>query len=412
MQPDVFATLLNSESTLLAAPQGYGKSTLTWAAQRQTRHEWLNVDLEEADTLDIDVMTVLLRRITAGMWNYIEQNPDALGKLQTRATAARYFLERFYDVDTDFLLACLAEDAPASADAIEAFRTLQPPELFSDTASNTQRLSILGDCIHKLGMKGIIIWIDISLEYAALSIPFWQTLQGLFDSLHVMRRRTLHIKCLAPPSVCHRLQALRGVETLSVNRLELRWLPEQLIHLIEQRLAPASDQRIAALDQLIEPKEWITFLNDFADVQNPCEWLILARLIAERVNSTGEIPLSEPAWLQVRRAYCAERVKIRLDDQGSFWRGKQLLSDLTPKKRAIYPLVKYLYDHPGVHRTYALTNALKVDETNLNTMISRARKDHLEPFLPIDGDNEEGWVYLVTDLKGGGYALQHTDRTP
>lgn len=412
VEPDVLATLLNPESTLLSAPQGYGKSTLAWRARRQMQHDWLNVSLENVDVVDGDVMMVLLRQITQGMWNYIEINPATLANLQTRAAAARYFLQQFSDVDIDFLLACLAEDVPAHADIVEAFRAIQPRELFSVTASDTQRLSILGDCIQKLGMQGVIIWIDLSAEFKQLSPGFLQALQGFFGSLHLMRRRALYIKCLAPPSVCQHLQTLRGLETLSVNHLALHWSPEQMIRLIDQRLALASEQPGITLAQLIAPELCTTFLNDFTDARSPCEWLILTRLIVEKVNATGEMPLIEQSWLHVRRTYCAERVRIWLDEQGSFWRGKQLLVDLTPKKRAIYPLVKYLYEHPGVHRTYTLTRALDVDETNLNTMISRARKDHLEPFLPMDGDSEEAWIYLVTDLKGGGYALRHTAQSP
>ena len=99
-----------------------------------------------------------------------------------------------------------------------------------------------------------------------------------------------------------------------------------------------------------------------------------------------------------------------MDEQLGLWRGSQLLSELTPKKRAIYPLVRYLYENPGVHRTYHLMKALNVDEPNLNTIISRARNDHLEPF--VTADSEEAWIYLVTDFKGGGYQLKHTDHSP
>jgi hypothetical protein len=236
-------------------------------------------------------------------------------------------------------------------------------------------------------------------------------LQEIFDSLYLMRHETLYIKCLALPSVSQHLRQLRGLETLSVEWLALHWPQEELFRLIDQRLSLATGGRIKSLGQLVAPDACATFLDNVSDAHSPLEWLALVRLIAEKVNITGEIPLGEQAWLNVRRAYYAERVKLRLDEQGSFWRGKQLLAELTPKKRAIYPMVKYLYEHPGVHRTYNLLNALAVDETNLNTMISRARKEHLEPFPPLEGDSEEAWIYLVTDSKGGGYALKHTDRS-
>ena len=411
--PPVLAALLNPESTLLAAPSGYGKSTLALIARQQLSDDWFHVRLKNREDADENLINQLLSQITQEMWSYIEEHPAVLAGLQqTRAVAARYFLQRLSDIDINFLLARLAEDEPDHAEAIEAFRAIQPGELFSASASNTQRLSVLCDCVQKLGSQGIFIWIDLSTELAHLSHPFLQTLQSLFDSLHLMRRRTLHIKCLALPSVCRYLQTLRGVETLSVNRLTLQWTAEQMIHLIEQRLTLASAHSINSLAQLVAPAECITFLESFSDVGSPVEWLTLARLIVEKVNATEQYPLSQADWLSVRRSYCVERVKLRLDEQGSFWRGKQLLTDLTPKKRALYPLLKYLYEHPGVHRTYTLTGVLDVDETNLNTMVSRVRKEHLEPFLPTEEEGEEAWIYLVTDFKGGGYTLVNTLRSP
>jgi hypothetical protein len=413
VRPSLLSVLLNEESTLVSAPSGYGKSTLAFLARQQLQREWLTISLESVESLTEDLMTVLFRQITRGMWSYIETQPAAIASLPpTRAKAALYFLERFSDIDVDFLLERLAEDAPAYADTIQAFGRIERKKLFDTTATDTQRLKVLCDCIKKLGMKGVVIWIDLSAELKQLSPAFLQVIAGILDSLHLMRQDAFYLKCFAVPSVCQQLRQLRGLTTLSVTWLELHWPPAELICLINQRFAHASSGQIKTLDQLVTSAAFTALLDKYSDAHSPLEWLTLARLIAEKVNATGEMPLSERSWLNVQRAYCAERVKLRFDEQGSFWRGKHLLVDLTPKKRAIYPLVKYLYEHPGVHRTYNLINALGVDETNLNTMIFRARKEHLEPFLPQAGDSEDAWVYLITDTKGGGYALIHTDRSP
>lgn len=163
---------------------------------------------------------------------------------------------------------------------------------------------------------------------------------------------------------------------------------------------------------MIDPQEVVGFPRDFSDVASPVEWLILARLMLKEVEMHDKIPLSTRSWAAVRRVYCAERVPLWLDKQGSFWRGTQLLAELTSRKRAILPLVKYLR-LPGFHRPYLLIDKLTqmrkdqavIDETNLNTMISRARAI-LEPFPAIEDEIDEGWIYLVTDRVGGGYALR------
>jgi hypothetical protein len=409
--PNVLSALLNAESTLVAAPPGYGKSTLAWVARQRLQAQWLHVTLDQAVGEDEALTTTLLRRISADMWEYIQTNPAALGNLKARAKAARYFLTHFLDVELDFLLACLADDFPDQAGLIHGFRMMEPGELFNETANDTQRLRILCDCVQKLGFLGVIIWVDLSPELKATPPGLLQVLHNFFDSLQMVRQPTLHIKCLAPPSVCQDLQRLRGFQTLSVNQLTLHWKQTEIQGLIDHRLQLLDHPVIQTLEQLIAPEQVVTFLDEFSDVHSPTEWIMLIRLILEQINQGSVFPLSEATWRNVRRAYCAERVPIWMDEQGSFWRGKHLLADLNPRKRALYPLIKHLYEHPGVHRTYKLLQELNVDEPNLNTMISRLRKEHVEPFPPTETERDDVWIYLVTDSKGGGYELHNTNRS-
>jgi hypothetical protein len=411
IEPTVLPVLLNAESTLLAAPAGYGKSTLAYMARRQLQEQWLHVSLEDVEEGDKPLTVTLLRQITADLWEYIQANPAALANLKSRARAARYFLDRFSEINLGYLLQCLADDFPEKAALIHAFRTLEPGEIFNETANDTQRLSILCDCVQKLGFQGVMIWLDLSQELAATPSGVLQVLRDFLGSLQMVRQQSLHIKCLALPSVCYSLQRLRGIETLSVTQAHLSWSQEQLQKMIDRRLQLMQEPALHSFTQLIDPGQFRAFLQEYSDANSPTEWLVLARLVVTQVSQSGTYPLSEADWLTVRRAYCGERIKIRMDEGGKFWRGKQLLADLTPKKRALHPLVKYLYEHPGVQRTYKLAAALDVDETNLNTMIFRIRKEHLEPFPPTGGEHDDVWIYVVTDSKGGGYELRNTDRT-
>ncbi|MEZ4709602.1 MAG: hypothetical protein R3A44_20500 [Caldilineaceae bacterium] len=412
--PTVLSALLNAESTLLDAQAGYGKSTLAVMARRQLEDEWLYVNLNDSLNSDEDTLTALLRQITQEMWHYIENQPDSLNNLQSRSMAVRYFLNHFLtEAYTDYKLSCLADDHPEQAAAINKLLHTSPTELFSPAAANDQRLNVLCDCIEKLGLKGVMVWIDLTGELTQISHTLLDSLREFFDSLYLMRLRTLHIKCLASSSICDQLQKLRGVETLSVNRLSLRWRQEQLQELVNLRLRHLAHPPFCSLDDLIDSNLPAGFLAEYSDAASPLEWLALTRLLVDEAVNTQQMPLSASSWLAVRRAYCAARVPLWLDEQGSFWRGSQLLTDLTPRKRAIYPLVKYLYEHPGIHRPYKLVDKLvntkkeedTVDETNLNTMISRARAI-IEPFPAIEGETEDGWIYLVTDKKGGGYELR------
>jgi hypothetical protein len=410
VEPEPLAEVLDAQSMVLSAPSGYGKTTLAYVAQRLTDQTWLNVTLKFEEPYWEDYMNFLLRQITGGIWEYLETNPDKVRQLEVRAEAVKYFLNRYSGIDIDYQLACLAEDFPEHAPDIRRLIDQEPRELFGPMATNTQRLSILCDCVQKFGLQGVVVWFDLSSELSEIPDTVRGYIQDFFDSLALMRRRTLYFKCFAPPSVCAFLSELRGVQTLSVAMVELNWPPARLRMMLNRRLQAASRGQFADLAVLVEANQFESFLDEFSDIHSPVEWLALCRLVVETVNEHGEAPLSTAHWLSVRRAYFAERLKIRLDAEGHFWRGKHLLHDLTRNKRAIYPLVKYLYENPGFHRTYRLAAALNTDDNTLNTTISRARKDHLEPDLGGATGAEESFIYLVTDFKGGGYALLHTDR--
>lgn len=410
VSPTILPALLNPESTLLAAPTGYGKSTLAFIARQQLQSQWLQVSLDDPEQ-EQSTLHILLRQISMEMWQRIQNEPARLADLRSRAVAVRYFLDRFADIELDYLLSCLADDFPEHSGLIQTFQAIEPKELFTDTATDTQRLKVLCDCVQRLGFQGVIVWFDLSSEFTNTPVETLQILQDLFGSLQMVRQQGLHIKCLAPPSICQFMQRLRGLETLSVHQLSLGWTQEQLYTIVEKRLHLIEHFKSISLNDLVSFESFQSFLNEYSDINNPTEWLLLTRLLLQEANKRGEIPLSEENWNRVKRSYFAERVKIRIDEQGEIWRGKQRLQELSPRKRALYPLLKYLYEHPGVQRTYKLTSALDVDETNLNTMISRLRKEHLEPFPETGTENEE-WIYLVTDAKGGGYELRHTDRSP
>lgn len=409
VQPALFSALLNPESSLVAGTKGYGKSTLALMAQQQTEGKWLNIELDIVHDIKDDFMDTLLCQITLGMWEYIQANPASLTLLQTRALAVRYFLNLFSEVNMSYELTILAEDFPEHSEIIRAFLELPDQNLFTTTAAITQKLSVLCDCVQKLGFEAVVLWVDLAMEQSQLSPMVFSLLQNLFDSLYLMRRRILHIKCLAQPSVCEQLSQLRGVETLSVATLNLTWQPPQLLELINNRLKLASADQLHSVTQLVTTNKLQSFFDSASDIGNPIEWLVLTRLIIEAFNQQESFPLSEKSWLAVQRAYYSERVKIRMDEKGYFWRGTRLLPDLTEKKWAIYPVMRFLYEHPGVQSITTLISALAVDEANLNTIVFRIRKEHLEP-IP-SSDKEDAWIYLVTE-PGVGYSLRHTDRSP
>jgi len=409
--PSILLDVINRRSTLVAAPAGYGKTTLAYLARAATT-TWFHVVLSN-DDLDADrIIDSLMSTMTKQLWRSLGDRPEQFERLGRRAEAVKYFLQQYVGMEIDYWLETLAEDHPEQAGLLQGLARLQTRQLFTETADDELRVSILLDCIVRLGYDGVGIWLDLHEELEELPDNLRDSLAYIYDFLALLRNRSLFIKCLATPPTIGFLESRRGPQTLSTDRLTLDWSQERLALLIDRRLEVASRGRVLRLDDLIESARFRTFLRDYADLHSPAAWVNLARQLAQQINLSGTMPATGTDWLAARRAYCAEHLKIRRDREGRFWRGNQLLEGLVPRKRAIYPLIDHLYENPGFHRTYQFTRQLYVDENILNKTISRARKEHIEPQLDAGGAEESGFIYLVTDHKGGGYGLQHTDRSP
>lgn len=416
--PSIYDTVLDGRSTLVCGERARGKSTLAHVARQVTQGRWLNVDFpaEAGDSL----YETLLESITQEIWNRLEQTPHLLGTLGSRQVALHYFLSRYLDLDLGFLLSRLADDNPHCAEAIHQFRQQPLVELFRPHAGAALRLETICDCVTALGFESAVVWIDIPGQTSPAQHP---ELKDLFDTVSLMRKRRLHFKCFAPPALCHELASLRSAVTLSVDLRRLDWEPEGLHRIVDARLGVlsagqtqpvnSSNRLPCTLNEVSAALGWsvagmASFLAQYSDVASPAEWLALtgcalAALEDERLDSP------QKRLLRTQRSYFAARLKLRMDAEGVFWRGPRHIEDLTQRKRIIYKLVRYLYEHPGFHSTYQLAGVLNIDNLNVNTSVYRAR-NFLEPHLDDSEHMDEVAIYLVTDASNAGYALKNTER--
>ncbi len=404
--PALFPALLDSRSTVVYASPGHGRTTLTIMGQAQLSEAWLHATYQPWQ--DGQALTNLFTTIAQQMWQFVQAHPQTLVNLGARATAFRYFLDRAIGRElVTYQLQCLLDDHPDYEVPIQHMLDIQPVELFTSSANDWQRLNVLSDCALKLGLQGVMVWIDLP-EHNAVGIGV--AARALFDSLDLMRQRHIHFKCLAPLELQPYLSNARSVVTGSVEQLHLAWQVDDLVDLAQRRLRAASlnsSETPLRSKDMVPLESFTQFLEQFSDPTSPSEWVALTGYCLEQAVATQQLPLTSLGWLASRRRYCADRLKIHLDAQGTFWRGPHPLKDLTPRKRALYPLVKYLYEHPGYHLPYKLAKDLNTDVDTLNTYIHRIRKEYLEPLLE-EGAEEEN-LYLVTDTRGEGYALLHTD---
>lgn len=411
--PDIFPALLDSRSTVVYALPGHGRSALAFMSRLTLADEWLHATHEPWQ--GESSMSALLAGVVEQIWRFAQARPQALAGLGARSTALRYFLDGLMGRDmATYQLECLLEDHPEHASPVRQLLALSPGDLFTPSASSSQKLSVLSDCVLKLGLRGVMVWIDAPPAPAAA-----REVRHLLDSLDLVRQRALHFKCLVVNAFQPILSEARGIVTGSVDQLWLRWRTHELVEIAGRRLRVAlgaPGDLSLNLERLISPDEFTQFLEDYSSPDSPGEWVALAGHCLDAASTRNQWPLDPAGWVSARRAYCAERLKIRMDSQGVFWRGPRVIRGLTPRKRALYPLVKYLYEHPGWHPGKRLAEKLNMDMTMLNTYVYRARRDFLEPEFVFDAgrlneDVENAQpIYLVKDARGEGYALLHTDR--
>ena len=409
MRPSIFPALLRKRSTIIAAGRGHGKSALAHMARRALEADYLNV-VVSTTSIDGDARWEhVVRAIIEGVWAQIETQPALLGMLESRARAFKYFAEQHFGSELlNYYLDRLRNDAPQHASLVDAFRALPGGELFNSRTYLDQRFAVLCDAVGKIGSQGVMVWIELPDTHAQKEFDF---LLGLFDSVSQMRSKTLYVKCLTSPAAAAALETARGVRTLSVERLDLDWTREELVGIADARINIATGGWGDGLSSFMPLGRAAEFLARVSDPNSPSEWIALTRTALYRSIDDLSKLSGEALWRATQRDYCAARVRIRLDADGVFWKGKHELIGLTAKKRAIYPFVKYLYDNPGFHLPYRLETALNMKPGTLEITLSRARNEHLEGGLS-DGNASDDWVYLVTDPKGRGIALLHTDRSP
>ena len=403
----IMSAVLRKKSTIIAAVRGSGKSALAYMAQKLLETQCLNIQLSLVDlnkpreNLSLH-WEIVIEAIIAGAWARIEADPSLFVKMDSRVRAFKYFVQQnLGEALLTYQLERLAADHPAYAQDIMNFVNTPYIELFKPNVSLDQKLGVLCDAVKKLGTFGVMVWVELADIASQQEIAL---LHYLFDSVSQMRAQDLYIKCFVNHEVAAKLELTRGVRTLSAERLNLTWTIDELVELSNRRLQIATNNVASKIEDWVEQEKIELFLSKFSQLFNPSEWVCLLHSLLQQ--EPDHLPVSQTAWVAAQRVFLAERAKIRMDNEGRIWRGAQPVDELTPRKRAIYPLIKYLYEHPGFHKSYHLQATLKMADGTFDTTLSRAR-DLLEPDL---GATEP--IYLVTNPRGDGVALLHTDHAP
>lgn len=410
VKPQIYDFVADASSILLEAPDGFGKTTLMTLIKRAYDDSWLHaefdtdqVDLEDTDTI---LYSQLFKNLHRELWENLKQHPEYFAKLGARAQAMKYFVQNHLGQEQlAYQLEILEEDNPDYADAIKTFAKVAVSDFFDKNTDTAQKLDYLSECVRKIGLRGIWVWIELSEHQRAAQYSV-QLVEEILDSLKITRRRDVYFKCLATPLICEKLAQSRSIQTLSVDVYKLTWTEDELLTIINKRLAIATQNKVPTLTDLLnneQLKQAQQFVSESNFGHSPTTWINLGRYALQQAAEKRSTNFVAHDWLQIQKKCYAESAKLRFDEQGYLWRGTHQIKEISPAKRALHPILKHLYDNPGYHTPQKLANKLGWDETTLNTYVHRLRAA-VEPLWSAYA--ESGIIYLVKEPQG--YALLHT----
>jgi hypothetical protein len=159
----------------------------------------------------------------------------------------------------------------------------------------------LSKALVRLKLKGLWVvvdglerWIDVHFDYMV------SALGAFFSTLPLFEHAAFAYKVFLPSRLQPHLAAAAGLERNRIQPYRLAWREEQLIEIVERRLAVALGEDGFSLGELCSAEGLLTWLRRGGG-NRPRAWLELVRpLIARYVSDDRERPIEEGEWLELR----------------------------------------------------------------------------------------------------------------
>ena len=221
----------------------------------------------------------------------------------------------------------------------------------------------------------------------------------------------LSFKVALPSSWREGLRSAGAVARRRAEEIELTWSEDELLAMVNKRLAWAMDDPDLTLSSLSPQADLVPWLARYGG-RSPRGWLVLARGVLKAYLENDRHPWSEAQWRQVRRQLLPS---LRVTGRDRIFIGECEITGLSSNLRTV---VRYLYEHshricsrdelyflayrglPKIPRKgdpdYEAPNLWR---GSFDMVISRLRQE-IEP----DPNNPR---YLITH-RGQGLKLEHT----
>lgn len=250
-----------------------------------------------------------------------------------------WFTHFYLQGDRGFHLSRLTETASSSGlEIVKKIIASEPRALFSQSTTPSEILSHLTESIKKMGFDGVWIFVeDLDDLYRSSPDRLTQNLKNLLSTLDIFETPTFSIKIIAPSQLGLRLETARGVKTRRFSVHYLNWTSDELLEILERRVALVMHKQDMSLNDICGDKAWLHWLKQYAG-NTPRGWLDLVRPVIVAYLKKGS-KLSSNEWKEIYRQ-SPPLLSINLEtSQVYVGHGEVTISTIG------YKLLRYLYEN-------------------------------------------------------------------
>ncbi len=313
LPPREFDLMTASQSVLVMGGEGSGKTALeiqlkAYADQKKTERlliaSWrpqLSANPDSSGGVVEIFMSQAMDVLSFAFLQTLARTPAVYFSAPSWARDfMAWFIHQYLQGDHEFYLSQLADQSnPEGLEIISQVLSSAPRPLFPHLVSASVLPHLTG-AVKAFGFQSIWIFIDgLDTLYHIARDNLEQFLGNFLSTLELFEDPAFMFKIIVSNELGQRLQTARGVVTRRFKTYHLKWQEEELMRIVEKRLALVLQRDWVSLGELCRDRAWIRWLKRYAG-DSPRTWLSLTQPILAVYLNKGN-SLNKTEWLTVYR---------------------------------------------------------------------------------------------------------------
>lgn len=342
----------DNEPFIIYGPPGSGKTALRFFLQQQAPSNVLTVPWTpepiSTGATGTSLAQAVMRQAIQALLDWLVTNGQLAARLRQpptwAATALAWYLRRYLPTDASFYIESRGADL-AQNEIDWYLALLEKPEIaiFKEDASLNDQLRMLMRVLNLAQYQSVWWMVDGLEKWPPQSENYLMAMmEALLSTLSVFEVPRYVFKLFAPDAYREFIHSSSGVTRNRILEFDLRWTPQLLTRLLENRLSVALNQPGFGLTDLSPAPDFCAWLQRHAG-ENPRAWLSLTSSLVEKFQAQKR-PLLPADWNQVvqllqeqpRLRLIIERKEIKIGD-----------TTISLGSEDGFKLLLYLYQRPG-----------------------------------------------------------------